>query len=1295
MRSSPFRPFLAGLALAGALAVAGFGAESARFGRDTGTAAQGLEREVRRTFTARAGQLATLTTSVAGLAARIDRAAQTHDALSPLFLDLARFAKDVSPSASLTVYVPAGPPGNYRVLAWSGGPAEDADDLLQSGRLLGGSALFVAPTTLGLALVDLRPIDLNGHRIGVAVATTILSPPVNGSGGARTFLLETPFGPVELAPASTAAGAERAGTFVLSAPSGDPVAEAHYQSADVAGARHLFRTRVLTVAAVPLVALLLLLAGLVLDRRTATRTAAAFWVWSSLTVAILGVATVSAVTLARAVDASSAARLVIGGLAAIAVTAIVPISWWRRRHGRRRPHEAPIRFVGEHLAAGIVTAVLILAVARFLARTITASSLAEWQFPLFSTHADGAFYLAGLLLVEAAAYWAIATALASIAERWRLGWRTVASLLAVLCWLAPTVLAIVAADHLGRDLPSTALGAAALTAALFALVGSTVRRRYRRTTQAMRLALLFFGLLWPAVVLYPTASYDADRTAQALVEREYAPATANHPRQLQDALKTSKDDIDGFPELWKLVNMQRAPGSAIDTRLAYSLWSATALAITRATSAIELYGPNRTLVSRFALNVPEYLAVKATQKWSGRSCEWVVSFEAGSFGSEQRLGLQAARGLCDPSGTPRGAVVVHVIPDYRALPFVSSESPYYDVLHNPGLATRGARIVDLQVVVYGWGLTPAFTSGNVAWPITTGLFARLYKSRDPFWTTLSAKNRDYRVYLSDDQIGIYALGYPTPTLLEHLTRLAETASVAGALFVALRLGAAGYARFARRRQAPLRVLFDEVRTSFYRKLFLYFVLAAVAPVFVLALAFGGYMAAIFRADVESEAAGVVTVARRVLQESLSLQERPGAAATDLTDDVMVLIGQVINQDVNLFDGSQLIATSQRDLFASGLLPTRTPAAAYLNIALERLPTYVGEDRLGDFQYLVAAAPVPERGAETVLSVPLALRQREIEREIDDLNRGVLAGAVFVVLLAAGFGVYIAGRISTPVARLSRAARQIAAGRLDVRIVADTADELRRLVDDFNTMAATLKAQRAELARTNQLKAWAEMARQVAHEIKNPLTPIHLAAEHLQRVHVDRGRPLGPVFDQCVETILGQVRLLRTIAGEFSNFAAAPTPHFEDASPALVLADVCEPYFAGPTRISVLAADDLPRVRVDRTLVARALTNVIENALQAMPQGGTIRIEAHPDPDGFVRVTIADTGVGLEGTALARVFEPYFSTKTGGSGLGLPNAQRNIEICGGTMTLTSAIGVGTTVTIRLPQAAGRSVPPARG
>src|SRR6185436_6837308 len=131
-------------------------------------------------------------------------------------------------------------------------------------------------------------------------------------------------------------------------------------------------------------------------------------------------------------------------------------------------------------------------------------------------------------------------------------------------------------------------------------------------------------------------------------------------------------------------------------------------------------------------------------------------------------------------------------------------------------------------------------------------------------------------------------------------------------------------------------------------------------------------------------------------------------------------------------------------------------------------------------------------------------------------------------------------------------------------------------------------QRAELARTNQLKAWAEMARQVAHEIKNPLTPIQLAAEHLQHVHDDRGRPLGAVFDQCLTTILGQVRLLRRIAGEFSNYAADPTPRMSDVSPTALVEEIVAPYRAGGSsqvRIQNALPAALPAMRVDRTLIA--------------------------------------------------------------------------------------------------------------
>jgi two-component system nitrogen regulation sensor histidine kinase NtrY len=437
-----------------------------------------------------------------------------------------------------------------------------------------------------------------------------------------------------------------------------------------------------------------------------------------------------------------------------------------------------------------------------------------------------------------------------------------------------------------------------------------------------------------------------------------------------------------------------------------------------------------------------------------------------------------------------------------------------------------------------------------------------------------------------------------------------------------------------------------------------------------------------RSDVETEAQNAATIARRVLEDTIALQQ------LSLSDDVLVWISQVINQDVNLYDGSRLRATSQRDLFDSGLLPERTPATAYRAIALDRLPSFVAEDRTESFRYLVAAAPVPALGRQAVLSVPLALRQQEIEREITDLNRGVLLGAVCVILLAAFLGASVAQRVSDPVERLTRATQQIAAGRLDVRIVADTADELRRLVTDFNSMAATLREQRAELGRTHELKAWADMSRQVAHDIKNPLTPIQLAAEHLQRVHEDQQRPLGPVFDQCISTVLAQVRLLRQIASEFSNFATAPTPRLVRVPLAPILEEVVRPYRAGlaaQTHLEVEVAPGTPDASADRTLLARALTNLMENALQAMPSGGRVRLTAHSAGAGQVSVVCEDSGVGMSAEAVARAFEPHFSTKTSGSGLGLANARRNIEACGGTITMTSTPGQGTTLTITLAAA----------
>jgi signal transduction histidine kinase len=486
-----------------------------------------------------------------------------------------------------------------------------------------------------------------------------------------------------------------------------------------------------------------------------------------------------------------------------------------------------------------------------------------------------------------------------------------------------------------------------------------------------------------------------------------------------------------------------------------------------------------------------------------------------------------------------------------------------------------------------------------------------------------------------------------------------------------------------RAPASGRALLAEVRASFYRKLFLAFVAAAIVPVLALALVSRAYMAGVMVADIESEATRLATTASRVFQD---LRAFVGQQAVD--DDIIVWLSRVVAQDVNIFDGPDLLASSERNLFASGLLPTRTPGEVYRAIVLEGQPSYVGRESAGGLEYLVAATPVQVAGREAVLTIPLASRQQETEAQIEELDRRVLLAAVLFIMLGAGIGYYMAERIADPVNRLMRATRRIAHGDLDARVLATSSDELRRLVDAFNQMADDLQRQRRELERTNRLEAWADMARQVAHDIKNPLTPIQLNAEHLRRVHIDQGKPLGAVIDECVSNILGQVRLLRQIASEFSSFASSPEPRPVETPLADLVSEVVEPYrsgLAGRVEIETHVPPHLPPLRIDRGLIGRALTNIIENALHAMPGGGMLTIDAALAPDRRAQLRVTDTGVGMDAEALAKIFEPYFSTKAIGTGLGLTIAKRNVEASGGTIGVSSERGRGTSVTMTLPLA----------
>ena len=226
-----------------------------------------------------------------------------------------------------------------------------------------------------------------------------------------------------------------------------------------------------------------------------------------------------------------------------------------------------------------------------------------------------------------------------------------------------------------------------------------------------------------------------------------------------------------------------------------------------------------------------------------------------------------------------------------------------------------------------------------------------------------------------------------------------------------------------------------------------------------------------------------------------------------------------------------------------------------------------------------------------------------------------------------------------------------------------------------------------LMKSNQLAAWAEMARAIAHEIKNPLTPIQLSAEHVRKLLHDRGALASPEIAACLDTIVRKVRELRDISGAFSTYAKIPDLALERVDPGEFLRKVAAPYRTAPpssVRIEERHAE-AHAILADPKVLARAIVNLIENALQAMPHGGTLRLTSGPGDKGEVVLTVEDTGSGLTEEARARLFEPYFSTKSSGTGLGLAIVRRVVSGHGGSIEVTSAPSHGTIMRIRLKEA----------
>ncbi|MEO8277255.1 MAG: ATP-binding protein [Thermoanaerobaculia bacterium] len=625
---------------------------------------------------------------------------------------------------------------------------------------------------------------------------------------------------------------------------------------------------------------------------------------------------------------------------------------------------------------------------------------------------------------------------------------------------------------------------------------------------------------------------------------------------------------------------------------------------------------------------------------------------------------------------------------------------------------------------------------------------------------------------------------------------------AGALFAAALLCVAGLLLALPR--ATARDLFARMTRSYANRLILLFSLLLLVPLVLLYSLLSRTLENRILREQRVAAEAALSSAQRVLGEYVLTLEPGFGLATAIDDQILVWLSRVTGHEISLYWGSEVYASSKRELFAAGLLPRRIPGEVWPRMALAGENDASRTARTGSAEYLELYAPLAVPGFDSrqtrlFLSMPLLAQQEEATAETALIRRRTLLATLAVFLLLAGLGTRLARAFTRPIMELVGGTQRIAAGAsalgvkssvLELAALAEAIDRMarrlaegrdqlvreKRLVDGIienvtsgvvymdrsgrvllaNRLARQLLevapgdrieerlARRSELApagrfvaerrddfaqstvrlaspsgtegkerdwslvwvplagegepaalfvvedisevlRAQRLEAWASMAQIIAHEIKNPLTPIRLSTEHLREVW-KRDRPhFEGVFERCTENILRQVEELREIASEFSTFSRIPKSVRKPGDLAAVVREIVDAYRAAPPPGVDVALEDpvdpLP-AKFDARLLGRALRNLLENAIRVSAGGGKVTVSAKREGEMAV-VRVFDHGPGVPPEMLGRIFEPYFSTQVGGTGLGLSIAQRVAEEHGGAIAARNLAEGGLEVAITIP------------
>jgi two-component system nitrogen regulation sensor histidine kinase NtrY len=421
-------------------------------------------------------------------------------------------------------------------------------------------------------------------------------------------------------------------------------------------------------------------------------------------------------------------------------------------------------------------------------------------------------------------------------------------------------------------------------------------------------------------------------------------------------------------------------------------------------------------------------------------------------------------------------------------------------------------------------------------------------------------------------------------------------------------------------------------------------------------------------------------------------------------DLFIVGGQRLGKD---FLNSLVLPDGMRALLYLDLDPDFQPTnlvdVSGPVVDSERLASFIARERQDPRKQAFEISWTPDPlSSEAFHALPLQGRRKELlgvlligssqqevvklEHRIRDLALGVAAMGLFFGLLLSWWGT---ARVTRPVRKLAEGAREVSEGNWGARVDVHGRHEIGQLATAFNRMTTQLTQQREQLVQAERVAAWRELARRLAHELKNPLFPLQTTVENLQRAREQSPEQFDEVFMESTGILLSEIENLKTIVGRFSDFAKMPQPELGPVDVNNVVRGIVKLFEAQfgavgrpPITPELHLEGNLPVIQADATLLHRAIENLVLNAMDAMPAGGVLMLRtAHQNGD--VELEISDTGSGLTPEECERLFTPYYTTKQHGTGLGLAIVQSVVSDHGGRISVESETGVGTSFHIRLP------------